>query len=108
MNQIAEEAHFQLKQNQIHNLAILVLDVNSRKVLGYVGNAPTTAEHANYVDIIQSNRSTGSTLKPFLYAALMGDGDLLPHSLVPDVPTSISGYAPQNFDRSFRFSCILA
>ena len=102
MNQIAEEAHFQLKQNQIHNLAILVLDVNSRKVLGYVGNAPTTAEHANYVDIIQSNRSTGSTLKPFLYAALMGNGDLLPHSLVPDVPTSISGYAPQNFDRSFQ------
>ena len=102
VNQISEEAHYRLNQNQIHNLAVLILDVNTREVLSYVGNAPTTKEHANYVDIISSNRSTGSTLKPFLYAALMGEGQLLPHSLVADVPTSINGYNPQNFDQSYQ------
>ena len=102
VNQITEEAHYRLNQNQIHNLAVLILDVNTREVLSYVGNAPTTKEHANFVDIISSNRSTGSTLKPFLYAALMGEGQLLPHSLVADVPTSINGYNPQNFDQSYQ------
>ena len=99
-NSIAAEAHNQLRQNQIHNLAILVLDVNTREVLSYVGNAPTTREHANYVDLVTSNRSTGSTLKPFLYSALLSAGELLPNTLVADVPTSINGYSPQNFDKT--------
>ncbi|WP_199907793.1 penicillin-binding protein 1C [Leeuwenhoekiella sp. MAR_2009_132] len=102
LNQIAAEAHYKLDQNNIHNLAILVLDVNTREVLGYIGNASTTAEHANYVDIITSNRSTGSTLKPFLFASLLSAGELLPNTLVADVPTSINGYNPQNFDRNFQ------
>lgn len=102
LNQLAQETHYKLDQNQIHNLAILVLDVDTREVLGYVGNAPTTAENSNYVDIITSNRSTGSTLKPFLFASLLGDGELLPNSLVADVPTSINGYNPQNFDRNYH------
>ena len=102
INQITAEAHYRLDQNQIHNLAVLVLNVNTREVLSYVGNAPTTAEHANYVDIITRQRSTGSTLKPFLFASLLSAGELLPNSLVADVPTSINGYNPQNFDRSYH------
>ncbi|RXG33081.1 penicillin-binding protein 1C [Leeuwenhoekiella marinoflava] len=102
INQITAEAYYRLDQNQIHNLAVLVLDVNSREVLSYVGNAPTTAEHANYVDIITRERSTGSTLKPFLFASLLSAGELLPNSLVADVPTSINGYSPQNFNRSYH------
>lgn len=100
LNTIATETHYSLSQNQIHNLAILVLDVQSREVLGYVGNSPTTREHANYVDLVTSNRSTGSTLKPFLYSSMLSAGELLPHELVADVPTSINGYNPQNFDKT--------
>ncbi len=100
LNAIAAEAHYRLSQNQVHNLSILVLDVNTRKVLGYVGNAPTTREHASYVDLVTSARSTGSTLKPFLYSGLLSAGELLPHQLVADVPTSINGYNPQNFDKT--------
>ncbi|WP_128759649.1 penicillin-binding protein 1C [Leeuwenhoekiella aestuarii] len=102
INHITSEAYYRLDQNQIHNLAVLILDVNSREVLSYVGNAPTTAQHANYVDIITRQRSTGSTLKPFLFASLLSAGELLPNSLVADVPTSINGYNPQNFDRSYH------
>ncbi|NAY92198.1 penicillin-binding protein 1C [Muricauda sp. JGD-17] len=99
LNLLAERHYQRLKTNEIHNLAILVLDVETRKVLGYVGNSPTEKEHANYVDIITKKRSTGSTLKPILFASLLDEGQLLPHSLVADVPTLINGYRPQNFDK---------
>ncbi|NVN17599.1 penicillin-binding protein 1C [Muricauda sp. HICW] len=98
LNLLAERHYQQLQSNEIHNLAILVLDVETRKVLGYVGNSPSDESHANYVDIITKKRSTGSTLKPFLFASLLDEGQLLPHSLVEDVPTVINAYHPQNFD----------
>lgn len=101
LNYIAKENYNRLRQNEIHNLAILVLDVNTREVLGYVGNSPTNSEHSNYVDIIQRSRSTGSILKPFLYAAMLNEGAILPHTLVADIPTSVNGYSPQNFDKEF-------
>lgn len=101
LNRIAQQHYSNLKSNQIHNLSILVLDVENRKVLAYVGNSPTDHEHHNYVDIITKKRSTGSTLKPFLFAALMDEGLVLPNSLVTDVPTVINGYHPENFDHSY-------
>ncbi len=102
LNRIVASHHDQLRQNQIHNLAVLVLDVDTREVLAYVGNAPTSVENNKFVDIIDKRRSTGSVLKPFLYASLLDSGELLPHSLVPDVPTVINGYSPQNFDRHYN------
>ncbi len=102
VNRIAKEHHYQLQQNEIHNLAILVLDVKTREVIAYVGNAPTTKDNNNYVDIITKSRSTGSVLKPFLYTALLDSGELLPNSLVADVPTVINGYNPENFDKKFN------
>ncbi|WP_152558160.1 penicillin-binding protein 1C [Altibacter lentus] len=101
-NRIAQEHHYTLSQNQIHNLAILILDVNTKEVLAYVGNAPTSLEHHNYVDIIDKNRSTGSVLKPFLYAALLDAGEMLPNTMVADIPTTVNGYNPENFDKKFH------
>jgi penicillin-binding protein 1C len=98
LSQLAARHYLELRRNEIHNLAILVIAVDTRKVLGYVGNSPSGEIHSNYVDIITRKRSTGSTLKPFLFASLLDEGDLLPHSLVQDVPTVINGYHPQNFD----------
>ena len=102
INEIARKNHEVLRQNEIHNLAILILDVNTREVLAYVGNSPTSSEHDHFVDIIQRPRSTGSILKPFLYTAMLDEGSLLPHTLVADVPTSVNGYSPQNFDKEFN------
>lgn len=101
INTIVEKHHLNLKQNQVHNAAVLILDVNTRKVLSYTGNTQTDNEHQKDVDLIQANRSTGSTLKPFLYAAMLDAGELLPDMLVPDVPTQIAGYAPENFSEDY-------
>jgi len=101
VNQIARYYYNQYKQNEVNNLAILVIDVSNRNVMSYVGNAPTDRDHQKDVDIIDAPRSTGSILKPLLYAAMLDDGELLPNTLVADIPTQISGYTPQNFNLTF-------
>jgi len=100
-NQIVKTHYNQLKQNEIHNAAVLVLDVNTRKVVSYVGNSPTDKAHQNAVDIINKPRSTGSVFKPFLYAAMLDSGDLLPNTLVPDVPSQFGNYNPENYNKTF-------
>lgn len=101
-NAIVQEHYNWLKQNEIHNISVLILDVNTREVLSYVGNSPTDKAHQNHVDIIDKPRSTGSILKPFLYAAMLDAGDLLPNTLVPDVPTQFGSYQPENFNKSYE------
>jgi len=101
VNQIAKYYYNQYRQNEVNNLAILVIDVENRNVMSYVGNSPTDADHQKDVDIIGAPRSTGSILKPFLYAAMLDEGELLPNTLVADIPTQISGYTPQNFNLTF-------
>ncbi|MEO1032949.1 MAG: penicillin-binding protein 1C [Bacteroidota bacterium] len=100
-NGIVKQHYMLLKQNEIYNISVLVLDVNTRKVLSYIGNAPTDKAHQKSVDIIDKPRSTGSILKPFLYAAMLDAGDLLPNTLVADIPTQFGNYQPENFDNSY-------
>lgn len=102
VNTIVEDYHSVLSENEIHNIAVLVLDVKKGIVLSYIGN--TNCQQANSgkdVDIITSPRSTGSILKPFLYAFMQQDGAILPHTLISDIPTQIAGYSPKNFSESF-------
>lgn len=89
-------------QTEIYNIAALVVEVKTRKVLAYVGNTPTDAEHQKDVDIVHAPRSTGSVLKPLLYAAMLHEGELLPTQLLPDIPTQIGGYSPENFSNSYE------
>ena len=96
------KAHYNtLINNKVYNVAVLVLDLQTREVLSYVGNSPTDVFHEKDVDMIRATRSTGSLLKPFLYAASLDAGTLLPDMLVADVPTHISGYSPENFNKKF-------
>ncbi len=102
-SQIIERHHRQLAGNGIHNAAALVLDVETGSVLAYVGNVDdTTGSHGQYVDVITSPRSTGSILKPFLYAGMLEAGEILPSSLVPDIPTRMGGFQPQNYSRNYE------
>lgn len=100
---VAEQAAA-LYRSGIGNAAALIVDNRSFEVLAYVGNAGwgVAGERALAVDIVQRPRSTGSILKPFLFAAMLDSGQLLPRMLVPDVPTQLRGFAPENFDRRFR------
>jgi len=101
VNEIVKNHYNNLQQNEIHNIAVLVLDVKTRKVLSYVGNAPTDRAHQKDVDIMDKPRSTGSVLKPFLYAGMLDAGEILPNTLVADVPTQIASYNPKNFNLEY-------
>ena len=98
-NEVVFNHYNQLKENGIYNIAVLILDVKTRKVLTYVGNSPTDKNHQKDVDVVDKPRSTGSILKPFLYAAMLDSGDMLATTLVADVPTSFGSYQPENFDK---------
>ncbi len=98
---IAEVQGKLLKQNQIDNLAILVLDIEKNQTLAYIGNLKNTgANNQEFVDIIQSKRSTGSLLKPFLYAAALEEGLILEKSLLPDHPIQMNGFIAENYNKN--------
>lgn len=99
--QILDDHHQRLKANQIFNACAIVMEVETGNILAYVGNVNTQAEHGKDVDIIASPRSTGSILKPFLYAAMLEDGRILPKTILPDIPTVINGFSPENFNREY-------
>jgi penicillin-binding protein 1C len=92
-----------LEGNFIFNSAALIVSVESGDVLAYVGNSTNedASAHGGDVDIIRSSRSTGSILKPILYAAMQESGDILPNTLIADIPTRFPGFTPKNFDQSF-------
>ena len=88
--------------NDIRNMAALVIDVKTNQVIVYCGNTQfSSSVSGNQVDIIQANRSTGSILKPFLYCAMLQEGEILPHTLLPDIPVNINGFSPQNFNLQY-------
>ena len=92
-----------LENNYIFNSACLIVEVETGNVIAYVGNSTLeeTGQHGGDVDIIRSLRSTGSILKPILYAGMQQSGDILPNSLVADIPTRFPGFSPKNFSQSF-------
>ncbi|WP_079715551.1 penicillin-binding protein 1C [Parapedobacter luteus] len=100
---IIDRHHRSLSANGILNAAALVLNVETGNALAYVGNVhtPQNVEAESHVDMITALRSPGSTLKPLLYAAMLTDGLILPHTLIPDIPTQIGGYTPQNYDLGY-------
>jgi penicillin-binding protein 1C len=99
--QIMQDHYHRFSANQIHNAAVIVLEVSSGRILSYVGNAANTPQHNEAVDIVRSRRSTGSILKPFLFAAMLDEGKILQRTLIPDVPTLINGFSPKNFSLEY-------
>ncbi len=93
-----------LEGNGIHNAAAVVVEVSTGNVVAWVGNSTlpdTTGRHGRDVDMVTAPRSTGSIMKPFLYAGLLSSGMLLPNALIPDIPTRFQGFRPENADFSY-------
>lgn len=93
-----------LSQNMIHDICAIIVDHGRGAVLSYLGNAAYLAggrDRSAWLDLIHRRRSTGSILKPFLYASMLQEGELSPLQLVEDIPTFIRGFSPQNFNRSY-------
>ena len=96
---ILNRASLRFMENDINNGAVLILNTRTGEVIAYVGN--TGSGHSQDVDIIRARRSSGSLLKPLLYAAMLDSGDILPSSLVSDIPTRVGSFSPENITHTY-------
>lgn len=86
----------------IHNIAAVIYDNKDNSFVAYVGNASTSAQvPAGYVDCASAPRSSGSILKPFLYATMLETGELNPARIIPDIPTRVGSYSPENMYKTY-------
>lgn len=85
------------------SIAMLAMAHGSGEVVAYVGSAGFF-EDARYgqVDMVQAERSPGSTLKPFITGLALDLGLIHSESLLMDVPMAFAEYRPVNFDHRFR------
>jgi penicillin-binding protein 1C len=88
-----------LERNRIFNGAILIADNSTGEIVAYVGNGSGNKESQN--NMITAERSSGSILKPFLYARAMEEAELAPQEILADIPTQFAGFAPKNFDENY-------
>lgn len=89
------------KQGDASAAAILVVEVRSRAVRAAVASAGRDRP-GGWIDMTRALRSPGSALKPFIYALAFDEGLAAPDTRLADARTQFSGYAPENFDRTFH------
>ncbi|MBI9018171.1 MAG: penicillin-binding protein 1C [Phycisphaerae bacterium] len=83
-------------------LAVVVIDIDSSKIVAMVGSGDIADPVDGQVNGALAKRSSGSTLKSFVYAAAFEAGRLNCDSVVYDVPISRGGWEPENFDHKYR------
>jgi len=95
----------ELRDRQVEDGAVLVLDNASGDVLAWVGSSGELSAAAE-VDAVTAPRQPGSTLKPFLYAQAIAQNRFTAASLLDDSAANLATpgglYVPQNYDRRFQ------
>lgn len=83
--------------------AVIVADHRSGEVIASVGSPHLfDTKRRGFIDMTRAVRSPGSTLKPLIYGLGFEAGLAHPETLIEDRPTDFGGYAPGNFDKTYR------
>jgi penicillin-binding protein 1C len=72
-------------------VGVMVVSRQTGEVLAQVGSSGYYAGHAGAFDYTRTQRSPGSTLKPFIYALALERGLLKPTDMLLDLPEGASG-----------------
>ncbi len=90
-------------QNEGVSAAIIIADHQSGAILASAGSADFfDTRRRGFIDMTQAVRSPGSTLKPLIYGLAFENGLAHPETIIEDRPMRFGGYAPQNFDKTYR------
>jgi penicillin-binding protein 1C len=93
----------QLSGRGINALAAIIINNQNSAINAYVGSPDIRNKVAEgAVDGVLASRSSGSILKPFLFALSIDAGLITPLTLIHDVPTYYGSFAPTNYDHEFR------
>ncbi len=84
------------------NIGVLIADAKTGGIKTYIGSQ-------NYYDFaqlgandyVQAKRSPGSTLKPFIYAMAVDEGNISFSSIAQDRLNNFAGYQPLNLSKQF-------
>ena len=95
-----------LTQNRnfgVRNAAVLLLDWQQMKVIANIGSADYYNDDIEgKINATTSKRSPGSALKPFIYALALEQGLIHYKTILKDLPTTFSEYAPDNFESVYK------
>jgi penicillin-binding protein 1C len=102
VDKILRDRLSQLRDQNVRNGAVVVIDNASGDVIALVGSENYFAPGAGQVNGAWAPRSAGSTLKPFTYLLALERG-ATPATMVSDVRTSFPSadgfYRPENYNR---------
>ncbi|NGO50677.1 penicillin-binding protein 1C [Allomesorhizobium camelthorni] len=85
------------------SVAMVLADARTGEILGEVGSADYfDASRSGWIDMTNTRRSPGSTLKPFIYGLAFEQGLVAQETLIEDRPADFAGYRPKNFDMSYQ------
>ncbi|MGA2763314.1 MAG: transglycosylase domain-containing protein [Spirochaetia bacterium] len=106
ISSVAESALRENRRLDAHNIAIIVAERTTGEVLGYIGSGSFfDRENSGSIDYARTPRSSGSILKPLLFALGLDSGHFTPASVLPDLPffvLSAQGeYRAMNFDDAY-------
>lgn len=86
----------------VHNTAVLLVDTRDMGINALMGSADFfNRDIGGQINGVETRRSPGSTLKPFIYGLALDQGLIHPNTVLKDVPHSFNGYNPENFDYEF-------
>ncbi|MBN1551222.1 transglycosylase domain-containing protein [bacterium] len=82
------------------NGAVILLDLQNQTVMGWVGSSGYFDEaHSGAIDFSEVKRSSGSTLKPFIYVLAFETNTINPTTVLDDIDRGAGGVT--NADESF-------
>jgi penicillin-binding protein 1C len=102
LENLVKEREAQLRSLGILNVGLIVVENSTGAVRAAIGNFDyyRDGDSQKYASFL-APRSPGSLLKPLLYGALLEAGEILPETLLEDVPVDVDGYEPKNYDGEF-------
>jgi penicillin-binding protein 1C len=103
-NELAEHLD-RLRSRDVENGAVVVIDTRDNHVLAYIGSGGYFTSGSGMHDYAATKRSTGSLLKPFIFAFGMEELDYTAATVLRDINhdfgEGIRSFIPANSDRSF-------